>query len=235
MKEEWVTIRTRDGGAMEGYLVESDCGRQRPMILLLQEIFGVNEAMRDAARDFAGEGFEVLVPDLFWRAEPRISLDYLQGARAKELMLGFDNALGLSDIEHAVAWARQRQRTNAGIAAVGFCLGGLLATLLAARGTVDHGVAFYGVQLADHVDEIARAKSPLLFHFGALDGQNPPELIGRIKTAAARNPRIDIHVHPDAMHGFYNRLRPERHNPVATAKSRALTLQALQHRLGTDA
>ena len=128
-----------------------------PTVIVLHEIFGVNEAMRDVGGMLAREGFEVLIPDLFWRVEPRISLGYVEPdrSRAAQIMRDFDTELGLADIGRLIAWLKQRSGEQHRVGAIGFCIGGKLATLLGARGEIDGGVSFYGVQLSDYVDEIA--------------------------------------------------------------------------------
>src|ERR1700733_7816556 len=104
MQGKWLKISDADDCKMEGYYV---CAADRPLapaVILLQEIFGVNEAMRAVAHDFAVEGFAVLVPDLFWRVTPRIALSYseLDRRRAGEIMRDFDIELGLRDLGHAI-------------------------------------------------------------------------------------------------------------------------------------
>jgi carboxymethylenebutenolidase len=230
MQGEWLTISDAADCRMEGYYVKAADRSPAPTIILLQEIFGVNEAMRAVAHDFAKEGFAVLVPDLFWRVTPRIALSYSEPdrRRAGEIMREFDTELGLVDLGHTVTWVRQRPNASRCLGAVGFCLGGKLATILGARGTVDIGVSFYGVQLDDYVGEIAEAKSPLLLHFGELDTQIPLDLVHDIESAVAHNDNVSIHIYSGATHGFFNSMRPERHHPEAAARSRTSTLEALR-------
>jgi len=252
MLREWIALPHTEGFAMQAYRVVPP-GDARPTVIVLHEIFGVNAAMREVADTLAREGFDVWVPDLFWRVEPRISLGYVEPdrSRAGEIMRNFDTDLALADIGRLVAWLRQRAGHEAGqqvgqkagqtagdphrLAAIGFCIGGKLATLLGARGVIDAGVSFYGVQLDDYVDEIAAAKARLLLHFGGQDAQIPLALVERIEAASAGNPRVQVCLYPEAKHGFFNPSRTDRHHPDAAALAGERTLAMLREVLGLPA
>ena len=121
MSEKWVEIEAK-GGSMAAF----QAGTGKPGIVMLQEIFGVNAAMQDKARKFAALGYTVLVPDLFPRLEPRVSLGYSEPERKKgfELFGKFDFAAGIQDIATAAKWL---ERSHPSVAVMGFCLGGRLA------------------------------------------------------------------------------------------------------------
>jgi len=242
MQTEWIDLPDADHfGAdsfgMQAYRIAPAGAATAPTVIVLHEIFGVNAAMRDVAGMLAREGFEVLMPDLFWRVEPRISLGYAEPdrTRAGELMRGYDTDLGLADIGRLVAWVKQRSGEQHRIAAIGFCIGGKLATLLGARGEIDGGVSFYGVQLSDYVDEIAKAQSRLLLHFGGQDAQIPVTLVERIEAASRPNPRVDVRLYPEAKHGFFNPSRTDRHHADAASEAGARTLAMLHEVLGSSA
>lgn len=237
MQSEWIALPSAGDFGMHAYRVAPPGGAPAPTVIVLHEIFGVNEAMRDVAGMLAREGFEVLIPDLFWRVAPRISLDYTEPdrTRAGEIMRDFDTALGLADLGRLIAWLRQRSGAKQQLAAIGFCIGGKLATLLGARGDIDCGVSFYGVQLDDYVNEIAKAKSRLLLHFGERDAQIPLSLVNRIEAASKGNPKVEIHIHPGAMHGFFNPARAARYHPAAATEAGARTMVVLRDVLGLPA
>ena len=237
MQGEWIALPGADDFGMQAYRVGPPGDEAVPTVIVLHEIFGVNGAMCDVAGGLAGEGFEVLIPDLFWRVEPRISLGYIEPdrTRATEIMRDFDTDLGLADIGRLIAWLKQRSGEKHRLAAIGFCIGGKLATLLGARGEIDGGVSFYGVQLTDYVDEIARAKSRLMLHFGGQDAQIPLTLVNRIEAAARPNPLVDVRLYPEAKHGFFNPSRIDRHHQEAAAEARARTLVMLREVLDLPA
>jgi carboxymethylenebutenolidase len=234
VQSEWIALPGTHDFGMQAYRVVASGDAATPTVIVLHEIFGVNEAMRDVGERLAREGFEVLIPDLFWRVEPRISLDYVEPdrSRAAQIMSDFDTELGLADIGRMIAGLKQRSGEQHGIGAIGFCIGGKLATLLGARGEIDVGVSFYGVQLSDYVDEIAAAKSRLMLHFGGQDAQIPLTLVNRIEAASRPNPLVDVRLYPEAKHGFFNPARADRHHREAAAEADAETLAILRKTLG---
>ena len=108
-----ITISAADGGTFSGYLATPEVG-SGPGIVLLQEIFGVNQSMRETADYFAEEGYVVLVPDLFWRIEPGIELGYDQDSFQKAFGLygQFDVDQGVSDIGDAIKALREIERVT---------------------------------------------------------------------------------------------------------------------------
>jgi carboxymethylenebutenolidase len=138
-------------------------------LVLIQEIFGVNKVMRDLANDFASKGFQVLVPDLFWRIEPGIDItdptpDQMQ--QAFSLYERFVVATGVVDIQATIDHLRL---ARAHIGTIGYCLGGLLAYLAATRTNVDASVSYYGVGIQDFLSEADHATKPLLLHIAEQD------------------------------------------------------------------
>src|ERR1700726_5178820 len=130
---ERTTITTKDG-TFSAYVARP--GRSpAPAVVVIQEIFGVNQVMRDVTDGLAAQGYLAICPDLFWRIEPGIDITDRSEAewkRAFELFNAFDVDLGVKDIDAAIAYARQHPANNGKVGAVGFCLGGLLAFLAGA-------------------------------------------------------------------------------------------------------
>ncbi len=119
-----------------------------PGIVVLQEIFGVNQNIRDIADDLAAQGFFALAPDLFWRIEPGIQLTDKTDAewqQALGFMKRFNIDKGMADIQAAIATLRALPPVSGKIGTVGYCLGGQLAYLAAARTDADASVGYYGV------------------------------------------------------------------------------------------
>ena len=205
---DYIDIAAADGGSFKGYLASSDAP-PRPGIVLIQEIFGVNEAMRRAADTFSGAGYNVLVPDLFWRMEPGIELGYNEAdfAKARDYMGRFDVDQGIKDIGTAAETLRGQESCDGKIAALGFCLGGRLAYLSAARLDIDAAVSFYGVRIHEHLDEAGNVSCPMLLHFAELDQSVPIETVGPIRDAFTGRRDVEIHIYPGAGHGFFNRPR----------------------------
>jgi carboxymethylenebutenolidase len=216
MASQTIDIRAADGGRFTGYLAVPEAERG-PGIVLLQEIFGINAALRAAADLYAEEGYTVLAPDLFWRIEPHLQLGYDADSvqKARGYLQKFDLSQGMADIAAAVAALKARPECTGKVAALGFCLGGLLAYLTAARLPVDAAIGFYGVRLDEHLNEAKNITCPLLLHFGERDAMSPPDKIRRIKEAFAGRDEVSILVHSGADHGFYLPGRPAYHKTAA--------------------
>ena len=162
-----------------------------PGILLLQEIFGVNTSMREVADYYAEEGYVVLAPDLFWRLEPGVDLGYSEADfnKAFGYYQRFDANQSIKDAADALKVLRARPECNGKVGALGFCLGGKLAYLAAARTDVDCAVSYYGVGIEADLGEAAQIKGPMVFHFAELDKFAPAEAREQIKAAFAGPPR----------------------------------------------
>ena len=176
-----IGLTAGDGGAFSGYLAVPGSG-SGPGIVLLQEIFGVNANIRAVADAYAEEGYVVLAPDLFWRLEPGVALGFGEADMQKAFALygRFDVDQGVRDIAASVAALRGMAACTGQVGAIGFCLGGLLAVLAAARAGVDCAVGYYGVGIEGVLDEAAGISVPLLLHFGATDAHVPPAAVAAI-------------------------------------------------------
>jgi carboxymethylenebutenolidase len=155
MAGTWIDI----GGGMTGYLALPACG-SGPGVLLLQEVLGVNAHMRDVADLYAEEGYVVLAPDLFHAMEQRVELGY-NGAdleKAFRFYQRVDMDQAVADIVTSVAVLRGRPECTGKVGAIGFCLGGKLAWLAAARAGVDAAVSYYGVGIETSLNELATIK-----------------------------------------------------------------------------
>jgi carboxymethylenebutenolidase len=203
MTAKQISISGPDG-AFAGYLATPTSGRGAG-IVVIQEIFGVNQVMRDIADDLASHGYFALVPDLFWRLEPGVQLTDKTDAewqRAFDLMNRFDPDKGIEDIQAAIAALRGREGCTGKIGAVGYCLGGLLAYLTAARTDIDASVGYYGVNIQERLGEAATIKKPLMLHVAAKDEFTPPEAQKKLIDGLSSNPRVTLHVYPEMDHAF---------------------------------
>ena len=199
---KWIDIQA-DDGQFQAYLALPRGGKG-PGIVLLQEIFGVNEHVRNVADQYAADGYMVLAPDLFWRSAPRIELGYegedLQSAYT--LMQACDVALAQSDITATTRALRALPGVGSKIAALGYCFGGRLAYLTGASGDVDAAIAYYGGGIQNDLERADGVKVPLLLHFGGQDSHIPTDAVKQIAERFDDNPDVEIHVYPDAGHGF---------------------------------
>lgn len=192
------------GGAFAGYLASPASGRGAG-IVVIQEIFGVNEVVRAIADGLAAHGYFALAPDLFWRLEPGVQLGDKTDAewnRAFDLMGRFDADAGVKDIQAAIDTLRGRDGCTGKVGAVGYCLGGLLAYLAAARTDSDACVGYYGVNIQRKLGEAANIKNPLMLHIAARDEYVPPEAQKQIIEGLGSNPLVTLHTYPEMNHAF---------------------------------
>lgn len=224
MKGTTITVTAKDGDSFKAYLAKPEKG-SGPGIVLLQEIFGVNQYIRDVADYYAEEGYVVLAPDLFWRLEPGVELTEAEFEKAFGLYQKFDVAKAVEDIAASVAALRAQPACVGKVGALGFCLGGALAYLAAAHCGVDCAVGYYGVGIEKMLDLVPRIKCPLVLHFAAEDKFVPEAAREQVKAAFAGNEAAEIHVYPGVDHAF---ARPGGHaynKPAALmAHSRSIAL-----------
>jgi carboxymethylenebutenolidase len=197
-----VTIDTADG-AFGGYLAVPSTANGAG-IVVIQEIFGVNGFVRAVADSYAARGYFALAPDLFWRIEPGVQLTDKTDAewkRAFALMNAFDIDLGIKDIQAAIKHLRGEEKC-AHVGAVGYCLGGLLAYLTAARTDVDVSVGYYGVNIQQMLGEAKNIRKPLMLHIAEKDEYVPPAAQKQIVDGLKDNPRVTIHSYPEMNHAF---------------------------------
>src|SRR5882724_7342701 len=132
------SIKTPDG-TFSAYVAAPKnlaAGKKAPGLVVIQEIFGVNHVMRDLCDGFAAQGYVCLCPDIFWRQEPGIQItDKTQAEwdKAFALFKGFDQAKGIEDLTATAAFLRGHDRCTGKVGDVGYCLGGRMAYLMAAR------------------------------------------------------------------------------------------------------
>ncbi len=199
-----ISIPASDGGEFSAYLAKPAAG-SGPGILLIQEIFGVNQEMRERADKLAAEGFVVLCPDLFWRQKPGVQLTDQteeEWAEAFKLYQGFHEAKGVQDLISALFALRDLPECNGRAAALGYCLGGKLAYLMATRSDADCSVAYYGVGIESALEEATAILRPLLMHIAEEDQFVSKEAQIEIKEALGRHNFVTIHSYAGVDHAF---------------------------------
>ncbi len=187
-----IKLKAKDGHELDAYVAEPK-GTPLGGIVVVQEIFGVNDHIKRVADQFAAEGFKAIAPAMFDRIERGITLPYtaIQQGIAYMQQLKWPNTL--ADLEAAAEQVR-----GAGSAAVvGFCWGGTVAHVAASELDVDAAVSYYGGGVAKMLDKEPRC--PIMYHFGDQDGSIPLADIEKIQSAL---PDEVVHVYPGAGHGF---------------------------------
>ena len=184
-------VQATDGSGSFSALVVQPKTTPTGAVVLIQEIFGVNDAMRATAADMADLGFIAVCPDLFWRLKPGIDLTDKTEAEWKQAMeyLGaFDQAKGVEDLVATVAAARTMPGCNGKVGTVGFCLGGRLAVMMAAGSDADVNVSYYGVGIDDQIAHFSAIKAPLVLHIAGEDGLFPRRQARRRDRRSQRDP-----------------------------------------------
>src|SRR5690349_24077501 len=197
------TIKSFDSGEFDGYLALPASG-YGPGIVVLQEIFGVNDYMRSVTNWYAAHGFVAFCPDLFWRLGGNVELSDNRDDwnKAIDLYMRLDEAKAVEDAAAAMNFLRGHPACSGHVGAVGFCLGGKLAYLLSVRFEPDCGVGYYGVGIEKALDEAKSLTTPLMLHIAGKDQFCPPEAQAQIHAALDQNPLAKLYDYPGRDHAF---------------------------------
>lgn len=182
-----IDIKATDGsGSFFAHVARPKAATPTGVVVLIQEVFGVNQVMRDTADWVADMGFIAVCPDLFWRIEPGVDItdkSDAEWAKAFDLFGKFDKAKGIEDLNATVAAARTLQGANGKVGTMGYCLGGMLAFMMAEQSDADINVSYYGVGLDSLIPDLNKVRKPLLVHIADKDEYFPAA--GRAAVAAA--------------------------------------------------
>jgi carboxymethylenebutenolidase len=198
-----ITITAADGKGHIPIYVAHPATSAKAAIIVIPEIFGLNAGIRSKVDDWAALGYLAVAPDIFWRFAPGVELDpdvpdQLQ--QAFGYFQQYDADLGIDDIKAMLAWTSAQGVAKTGL--VGFCLGGRLAYMAAARTTVDAAVGYYGVMIDTMLDEAANITRPLALHIPTADHFVSPDAQAAIHAGLDPLPRITLWDYPGLDHGF---------------------------------
>ena len=198
-------IEARDGGgSFRAYVAEPE-GAPRAAIVVIQEIFGVNQGIRQKCDDWAAMGYLAFAPDLFWRLQPGIELDPdipEQFQQALGWMNKFDQMKGIEDIESTIKAARAKLGGSGKVGAVGYCLGGRLAFMTATRTDSDATVGYYGVGIDNLLGEKHAIANPVLLHIAGADHFVTAEVRAKMHEGLDDHPKVTLFDYPGEDHGF---------------------------------
>ncbi|MBW4429075.1 MAG: dienelactone hydrolase family protein [Nostoc desertorum CM1-VF14] len=233
MTTQNVTIPALSGGSFSAYLAAPST-QPRAGIVLIQEILGVNNTMRQIADDYAKVGYLVIVPDLYWRLEPNVQLDADdkdQWAKAVELLQAFDVDSGVEDLKATLSFLRQYPSSTGKVGSVGFCMGGKLAYFMATRTDADANVSYYGVEIDKNLAEATKIQKPLILHLSGNDEFVSPSAQATIQQALKDNPLVTIYCYEGVSHGF-SRVGSSAYRQEAAELAGDRTLAFLKQYLG---
>jgi carboxymethylenebutenolidase len=218
-----IDLKASDGHELKAYVAEP-AGKPRGAVVVVQEIFGVNSHIRSVADGYAADGYLAIAPAMFDRAQRGYDTGYTQPeiAAGVEIMKKLDMGNAIKDVQAAIDHVKGAG--NVGI--VGYCWGGTVAFLAAARASgLAAAVSYYGGGVPGVADE--KPKVPLMFHFGETDQSIP---LDKAKEAAAKHPDATTHYYP-AGHGFNCDQRGSFHEASAK-QARERSLEFFRKHLG---
>lgn len=223
-------------GQIPAYAAGSETAKAA--IIVIPEIFGVNEGIRHKCDDLAAEGYYAVAPDIFWRFAPGVELDpdmpdQFQQALANMTTYVEAQHAGHNDsVEDAQAianWLRH-EKGIAKIGLVGYCLGGRIAYLVATRTNIDATVGYYGVMIDQALGEAHAIAKPLMLHIPTADHFVSSEAQQAMHTALDPNPHVTLHDYEGLDHGFateFGDRRNEAGAQLADERTRAFFVEHL--------
>lgn len=228
------TVATAHGETFEAHVALPPAGHGAG-ILLIQEVFGVNDYIKDVAQRLAHLGYVVMAPDVFWRQQPGLALDSSEEATiapAMEIAGQWDPAVGLGDLGASLEHLQGLPEVTGAIGVVGFCFGGTQAFRVAKAFEPACVVCYYGSGIPDQLDDLHTIACPTMLHFGDDDPYIPPEKVAAVRDAVADNHHVVVHAHEGAGHAFDNHFAPHFSQPEAAEKAFAETGAFLFMHLG---
>jgi len=214
-----VQLTTADGNTLNAYRSEPE-GSPKGAIIVVQEIFGVNDHIRGVADGYAREGYVAIAPALFDRVRDGVELDYDEAGIDVGRKIAFEDVT-MDQVMIDVEAACDEVSAAGKIGIVGYCWGGSICYVAAARlsNKISAASGYYGGQIMPHIEE--QPTAPLVLHFGAEDAGIPLE---NVRTIDERWPEIDVHIYDGAGHGFNCDARGSYEaNSAALALERTLT------------
>jgi carboxymethylenebutenolidase len=219
---ETVSISTLGGDERFDCYLARPASKPRAAIVVIQEIFGVNAGIRRKCDKLAAEGYLALAPDLFCRLKPNVELDPDVDSEFKtalELMGRFDQDEGVRDIEATIRYARNTEGcTKVGV--VGYCLGGRIAFMTAARTDADASVGYYAVGIDNLLREKHAIANPLMLHIPTGDHFVGPEAQKAMHEGLDDHPKVTLCDYPGLDHGFATEIGKRRDEQGAALADR---------------
>jgi len=221
---EYVNLKAVDGHELSAYVARPK-GEPLAGLVVVQEIFGVNSHIRSVADGYASDGFLAVAPAIFDRVERGVELGY-DGAdyqKAMSFIPKLDPEKALVDIAAAMEFAAGQTGKKVGV--IGYCFGGTLAWVTAARFHPAAAVGYYGGRIGNYASE--KLTAPVMLHFGKKDAHIPADEVAKVHAA---HPEVEIYWY-DAGHGFNCDARAS-FEPASAREARERSLNFLKKHLG---
>ena len=207
---EFIHALAKDGHIADAYVAKPE-SQAIATVVILQEIFGITDHIKDVCKQYAAHGYLAIAPALYDRIRKNIVLDYSSVAEGKNYKMQLIDEQTIMDIEAAIALAEN----NSKVAIIGFCFGGALSYLASTRLNVSCVISYYGGGIVEkYINQ--KPLCPIMYHFGALDPTIPSSEVVAIKSS---HPEGVFHIYEDAGHGFNCNLRKDYHEESAKIAS----------------
>jgi len=191
-----ITLTASDGFKFGGYRADP-AGAAKGAIVVIQEIFGVNHHIRSVCDRLAAEGYVAIAPSIFDRSQPNFQSGYSpdEVANARKFIANPDWPAMLRDTQAAIDAVK-----NVGpVGIIGFCLGGSIAYVAAAKlSGLSAAVGYYGGAIVRFADD--KPQAPTQLHFGEKDAGIP---LTDVEAIRSKRPEVEIFIYPGAQHGFH--------------------------------
>jgi carboxymethylenebutenolidase len=217
-----INLNTAGMHCIGAYLAKP-VGKPKGGVVVVQEIFGVTEHIRDVADRFAEAGYTAVAPAFFDYVENDVELAYDKRGMERGKSLAAET--GLDRAVEAVASAAESIASSGKIGVVGYCWGGTVA-LLAAQRLGLPSVSYYGARNVPFLDQ--PLKAPVMFHFGAKDRSIKADAVQKHRDAY---PEAPVYVYENAGHAFNRDVDPGHHDPVGAPLARQRTLEFFDQHL----
>jgi carboxymethylenebutenolidase len=229
--DKTIEVKT-ERGIFSAYVAMPD-HTPAPAVVVLHEVFGVNEDIRLTCRELADAGFIAVAPDLFWQQERGVDLNSWSEAewtKGLALYTAYDRDIGVDDVVATMQAARAIDGASGKVGVMGYCLGGLMTYLTAARHQVDAAVAYHGGDTESYLGEAHGITAPLLMHLADEDEYISKDAQAQIKAALADVPGAIVYGYPGQNHAFA-RHTGAHYNAEAAALANGRTIAFLAEHL----
>ena len=216
-------------GNLKAYVAHPAGGGPRPVVIVVQEWWGLNENIKDIARRFANEGYFAIAPDLYSRQGHKVASD---ANTAAQLMGGLKTEDGIDDLKSTISWIRGHKETKSSkIGITGYCMGGSYAMLSPCESKeISAAAPFYGEIPSDA--KIKNLNCPIFYAYGANDGwiQRPDveRLAADLKKFGKQG---EVKIYEGCDHGFFNNTRKDVYAPAAAKDAWQHTLELFAENL----
>lgn len=219
-----VKVSASDGHTLGAYRADP-AGTPRGAIVLIQEIFGVNDHIRKVCDGYARDGYICVAPAVFDRVSKDIQLGY--GPDDVKVAMETRGKLNWDDVLKDVDAARDEVADAGKVGVIGYCFGGSVAWLAATRLNFACAVSYYGGNVADFANE--KPNCPIICHIGAQDKAITAE---KVEIIRSKRPEVKIYLYDGAPHAFNNDAREGSYHAPSAKLARERTIDFLKANVG---